>query len=1221
MDSIPAIPTVPTNVSAFTNDAGYLTGYTETDPQFNAWDKNYNDLTNKPTLFDGNYNSLTNLPNLATVATTGNYTDLTNKPTIPAAANNATLTIQRNGNSVGTFTADASTNTTVNITVPTTTSELTNNSGFITASAIPGNVSAFNNDAGYLSSYTETDPQFNAWDKNYNDLTNKPTLFSGDYNDLTNKPTLFDGNYNSLINKPNLATVATTGNYNDLVNKPTIPAAANNATLTIQKNGSSIGTFTANASTDKTINVTVPTTTSQLTNNSGFVDNNNCPTMSFCDLYNTLTTLQNTVSGLQNTVAAQQDIIDSLLDRTPEPTVPTVSTTSVGNITTSSAICYGNVTAEGGSNVTERGICWSTSQNPTVFDNIVSNGTGTGMFTVTLSNLQSGTTYYVRAYAANSLGVAYGNQLFFTTEAPFVCATSTVTDYDGNQYNTVAIGSQCWLKENMKATHYSDGTSIPLGTSSSSTTGYRYYPNNNSDNVAQYGYLYNWPAAVRGASFSSANPSGVQGICPTGWHVPSAAEWATLVDFVSNQSMYICGGNSDNNAKALASTTGWTSSSETCAIGNNASANNSTGFSALPAGTYRGGYGYNVFPFGNNALFWTTSDYNNYGSPTVRDMNYSVSYVIEGYNGFGDGNSVRCLRDETGSGTGGDTASTTSLPTVTTTAVSQITQTSATSGGNVTSDGGATVTARGVCWSTTQNPNISNSHTTNGSGTGTFSSSITGLTAGTTYYVRAYATNSAGTAYGNQINFTTSNNPPQTTNTPCAGAPTVTDYDGNVYNTIQIGNQCWMKENLKTLHYADGNSITLMTSGNSSSTGYCYRPGNNEDNVASYGYLYNWTALMHNNTSSETNPSCVQGVCPTGWHIPSDAEWDQLLTYVSGQSAYLCNGSTTNIAKSLSATTGWGTSSGTCYVGNNPSTNNATGFSALPAGYYSGGFDYFGGYAFFWSSTSYYNRKIMCNAADVQRSNGSASVAYSVRCLRDADENGDIDNSFGQACPGAPTVTDYDGNTYNTVQIGNQCWMKQNLRTTHYANGATISLGTSTSSTTAYRYNPGGSETNVERAGYLYNWTAVMHGEYSSTSNPSGVQGICPTGWHVPSDAEWTQLTDYVSSQSSYRCGTTNTYIAKSLASTMGWNNSTSTCAVGNAPSTNNATGFSAVPAGFCGGSSFYDAGAYANFWSATQNASNPGCAWYRYLRYSNANVGRYSDSKSNGFSVRCLRD
>ena len=97
LTNAPAIPTVPANVSAFANDAGYITGYTETDPTIHPWAKaavkptySYSEILNTPTLFDGNYNSLTNKPNLATVATTGNYNDLNNKPSIPAAANDAT---------------------------------------------------------------------------------------------------------------------------------------------------------------------------------------------------------------------------------------------------------------------------------------------------------------------------------------------------------------------------------------------------------------------------------------------------------------------------------------------------------------------------------------------------------------------------------------------------------------------------------------------------------------------------------------------------------------------------------------------------------------------------------------------------------------------------------------------------------------------------------------------------------------------------------------------------------------------------------------------------------------------------------------------------------------------------------------------------------------------------------------------------------------------------
>lgn len=175
--------------------------------------------------------------------------------------------------------------------IPTKTSDLTNDSGFITSAAIPTNVSAFNNDAGYLDEIPDDSVGLNQLDdtivnalNNINNKANTADLsavaFSGDYDDLTDKPTIPAAQVNSdwnassgvaqILNKPTLATVATSGSYNDLSNKPTIPTV-NNATLTIQKNGTNVQTFTANSSSNKTANITVPTATSELTNDSNFV--------------------------------------------------------------------------------------------------------------------------------------------------------------------------------------------------------------------------------------------------------------------------------------------------------------------------------------------------------------------------------------------------------------------------------------------------------------------------------------------------------------------------------------------------------------------------------------------------------------------------------------------------------------------------------------------------------------------------------------------------------------------------------------------------------------------------------------------------------------------------------------------------------------------------------------------------------------------------------------
>ena len=263
-----------------------------------------------------------------------------------------------------------------------------------------------------------------------------------------------------------------------------------------------------------------------------------------------------------------------------------------------------------------------------------------------------------------------------------------------------------------------------------------------------------------------------------------------------------------------------------------------------------------------------------------------------------------------------------------------------------------------------------------------------------------------------------------------------------------------------------------------------------------------------------------------------------------------------------------------------------------------------------------------------------AAFAVAALCFTACDREGGNEGeggggSINQEYPSTAdvvrnAVTDIDGNKYDAVKIGSQVWMASNLRTTRYADGTSIPLGETTSSTEPYRYAPGTYESNEENMvnvpayGYLYNWAAVMHGAESSDANPSGVQGICPKGWHVPSDAEWTHLEDYVSSQNQYVCGSSNSYIAKALASTTGWNTSSNRYAVGNNQSSNNATGFSAFPAGGYYGDYFgFGNGAY--FWSSTEDGSND--AWGRYLYYYDADVVRYVNNKYYGFSVRCVRD
>lgn len=228
-------PTIPTRTSQLTNDSGFLTSYTETDPVFSA--------SPAAGITDADISSWDAKSDFS-----GSYNDLTDKPTIPTVGN-ATLTIQKNGTNVQTFTANATTNKTANITVPTKTSDLTNDSDFV-------------EDA----SYVHTDNNYTTAEKNK--LAGIAAGAEVNVQANWTQTTTTADDY--IKNKPTLATVATSGSYNDLSNKPTIPTV-NNATLTIQKNGSTVNTFTANASSNVTANITVPTQTSELTNNSGFL--------------------------------------------------------------------------------------------------------------------------------------------------------------------------------------------------------------------------------------------------------------------------------------------------------------------------------------------------------------------------------------------------------------------------------------------------------------------------------------------------------------------------------------------------------------------------------------------------------------------------------------------------------------------------------------------------------------------------------------------------------------------------------------------------------------------------------------------------------------------------------------------------------------------------------------------------------------------------------------
>ena len=393
---------------------------------------------------------------------------------------------------------------------------------------------------------------------------------------------------------------------------------------------------------------------------------------------------------------------------------PTVTTTAISSITGVSAASGCNVTSTGGASVTERGIVYSTAANPTIADSKITDASnGAGAYTASLTGLANGTTYYVRAYAINSIGTSYGSQVSFTTlnkptvtttTASLVTATSAstggnVTSNGGNAITERGVVYSTAANPTTSDTKITDATAS-TGSFSTSLTGLA-----SSTTYHIRAYAINSVGTSYGTDESFTTISGA--IAPA---VTTAA-----VSDLGSVSVTV-GGSLDSDGGASVTERGIVYSSSI----NPTTADTKIADASTAIGTYSTG------------LTGLTP------GATYHVRAYAINSIATSY--------------------GSDVAFTMNpvLATVTTSAASSVGLTTATSGGEVTYDGGGTITERGVVYGLTANPTTSNTKIINGSiGTGSYSSSLSGLTAATTYYLRAYAINAAGTAYGSQIVLTT----------------------------------------------------------------------------------------------------------------------------------------------------------------------------------------------------------------------------------------------------------------------------------------------------------------------------------------------------------------------------------------------------------------------------------------------------------------------------------
>ncbi len=845
----------------------------------------------------------------------------------------------------------------------------------------------------------------------------------------------------------------------------------------------------------------------------------------------------------------------------------------------------------------------------------------------TLDELMPGSAYYVMM---NSPA-----EITFPDPVPplWQCGDDLIDVRDGQTYNTVIIGNNCWLAENLNY-----GTMVP---------GYTVFTNNgiiekncyNDDeaNCGIYGGIYQWQEMMQ-----YDNQEGSQGICMDGWHIPTDGEFTALEDYLGGT--LVAGGNMKATGTIQEGTGLW--------YAPNAGATNNSGFTALPGG-YRDTYGL-FWDIGGSSDWWSSTESSPYSG--WRHLIYSFSAETFRYSMTKDcGFYVRCIRDYTA-----PTNLPPEIPSNPSPEQGATNQPLDISLSWECSDPEGDLITYDLYFGTVEYPPLF----------------ATGLTEKTylpealeytrTYFWKIVANDGHNSTEGPIWSFVTINDP----GTLQCGDPFTDSRDGHEYNTVLIGDQCWMVENLNVGEQISG--FTQMTN-NDIIEKYCYN--NDPANCDIYGGLYQWDEMMLYTTTPGT-----QGICPDGgWYIPTDEDWTMLTTFLGGESV------AGNDLKET-GTTHWASP--------NADATNSSGFTALPGGYQNVS-GYFWNLTYngkWWTSSQYsvsmsYYREISYDFPSVQRNSYGKFTGFSVRCIKGAtsanqppeipsnpspeqgainrsvnislswecsDPEGDpltfdiyfglednppliasalseqlfyqeslefnstyywkivahdgynttegivwnfttFDDPANWQC-GEPLIDSRDGQAYNTVQISSQCWMAQNLNVGEQISGSMQMTNDGVIEKYCYENN----SANCDIYGGLYQWNEMM--QYPVT--PS-LDGICPPagGWHLPTDAELTNLTNYLGGES-----------------VAGGNMKETGNTHWNSPNTGatNSSGFTALPGGTCTDGLFYSIGNYGYFWSSAEiNADN---SWYRTLHYKSTNISRFDDNKSLGFSVRCVR-
>lgn len=619
---------------------------------------------------------------------------------------------------------------------------------------------------------------------------------------------------------------------------------------------------------------------------------------------------------------------------------PTVVTIPITSVTSSSAISGGTVTDNGGADILEKGVCWSTSQNPTIADSHTSDGTGSGAYVSALTDLLPNTLYYVRSYATNSETTGYGNELSFTTSSSLASITTkSIT--------------------NITPTSANGGGVITNGGGGDIT--------------------------ARGVCWSTLQNPTISDSCTIDG--TGVGEFTSLITGLTNDVTYYVRAYATNiNGTSYGEERSFTTQDGQAVLTTNEVTNIIT-TSATCGGEITDDGGYNITARG---VCWSTNQ-----NPTVSDSHTSngtgIGTFTSNITGLTDNTTyyVRAYATNSKGTSYGEektftTIQNTTLPTVITYQVTDIGATTATSGGYIIEDGGSTVTDRGVCWSTEHNPTLNiNYMTHDGSGTGEFVSSITGLSPNTIYYVRAYATNSVGTNYGEEKSFTTNDGLPVVTTAEVSDITQTTAVcGGNVTSdgglTVTSRGVCWSTSPNPVLN------VNYMTSNGSGTGAFTSNISSLSPNTTYYvrAYASNSAGTSYGEQKMFTTLSNGSGTVPTG-------AINGLFSVSSTQQVYFSQG---NLQYQASTNTWRFAINQYDYIGNDNSSISST---------YSGWIDLFG-----WG-TSGCNHGAVCYQPWSTSMTDSDYYAY-------GDLNLNLNNQSGQADWG-----------YNAISNGNNttnCW-------------------------------------------------------------------------------------------------------------------------------------------------------------------------------------------------------